>query len=336
MPTTLRILHISDLHFKATKANPVASFNADIVTTKMTERIKEMKDSGTTFDLAIITGDLAFSGKKDEYKVAEAFCQRLREVTNLPNSKLFIVPGNHDVDRSCIEKWHLKSIYAFESEDEITEILTDKDRFPILMRKFTGFNAFANILAGMTLFDENHFYYVKQISVQKDGKQFSLNLLGLNSALFAGYDGDDVQKLALGLYQAENALNQVKKDALISIAFFHHPFSCFHPEEKVVRHMLTSKADILLHGHLHDPLNAVTRDAAGKVMIVGAGAGYEKRESENSFNTIEVDIETGKGSVWFYKYLPDHHLWKKNYDVNPHVDDGGFHFELDIKKKLMP
>ena len=50
-------------------------------------------------DCIFVTGDIAHSGRDQEYVAASAFFNELREVTALDKSRLFIVPGNHDVDR---------------------------------------------------------------------------------------------------------------------------------------------------------------------------------------------------------------------------------------------
>ena len=65
----------------------------------------------------------------------------------------------------------------------------------------------------------------------------------------------------------------------------------------MTENIIKKKADILFHGHLHEPGNAALHDPAGRVVIVGAGASFEKRESENSFNLVELDPETGQGKV---------------------------------------
>jgi DNA repair exonuclease SbcCD nuclease subunit len=142
----LRILHLSDLHFRALEKDPVKSFNADVVTTSMLQAIENLVNEGALIDLVIITGDIAFSGKKAEYDVADEFFDRLRKITGLPNARFFIVPGNHDVDRDMVTKWYIKTWYAFNTQDDITAALTDKNLFPILIQKFTEYNIFANII----------------------------------------------------------------------------------------------------------------------------------------------------------------------------------------------
>ncbi|MBN2443825.1 MAG: metallophosphoesterase [Spirochaetales bacterium] len=77
MSLNLRILHISDLHFKTAGADPAKSFGADVVTASMIAEITAIMEKGGIFDFIVITGDLAFSGQKEQYKVAEIFCQKL-------------------------------------------------------------------------------------------------------------------------------------------------------------------------------------------------------------------------------------------------------------------
>ncbi|MDM8550084.1 TIR domain-containing protein [Desulfobacterales bacterium HSG2] len=320
----LRYLHLSDFHLKRKNDDPVSAFNQDMVTRSMLDMVGSLKKP----DFVIITGDLAHGGKPEEYDVAEVFCNRLLEAAELDRQRLFLVPGNHDVSRKDVRSKHIKSIYPFDTQEDITETLTDPDIFPILMRKFAGFGTFVEKIRGRRLSDKSEYWFAETLTLTKEGQEHRISLLGLNSCLFAGYDGDEDRKLALGLHQVEPALGKLDKNAL-SIGFFHHPFFCFHPEDEVCQNLLTRELDLILTGHLHKPSNAFTRNAAGQAVIIGAGASYEARESRNSFNVTEIDPDTGRGKVQFYKYLPEYHVWKKDTDINPAVDDGSFSFTVE-------
>ena len=54
----LRILHLSDFHFKTTDKDPVKSFNADLVTQSMIKEIASIVKNDAPFDLVIITGGI--------------------------------------------------------------------------------------------------------------------------------------------------------------------------------------------------------------------------------------------------------------------------------------
>jgi predicted phosphodiesterase len=341
MNNTLTWLHISDLHLTCKDKNKdwtTKSINQDIVIRSMLDKIdKLINQNKLQPDLIFITGDLVHGGETDEYQAAEEFCRQLLGISKLTIQQLFIVPGNHDVKRSEISNVHLKRLYNFENQDEISEILSDRTFFPVLMKKFDGFYKFANEFLELDCQPNQHYIVAKSIEIHE--KSLNINLLGLNSAWFAGYDGDDEKKLAFGLYQTNQAFQALGKDANLTIAFFHHPFECFHGCESSIQNQIKNKADLILTGHLHEPKNSYQHDANGKAVTIGAGASYDTRESDNSFNIGILDLETGKGKVQFYKYISDKNRWTKNTDVNLDEDDGHFPFiisslqqnPLDIK-----
>jgi 3',5'-cyclic AMP phosphodiesterase CpdA len=328
----LNYLHISDLHFtyKDMKGDSwtVNAFNQNIVASSMIESIKKIVDEGRSFDFIIITGDIVQSGKREEFQVAEIFINKLLEISGLPKQRLYLTPGNHDINRLAIKPSHLKRWYPFDSQDEISDLLSDPESLDIYMRKFEEFNNFAQKVTGRRLYDETTYHMVDSIRLTKGGQSFRVNIVGLNSSIFAGYDGDDDRKLALGLFQVDRALNQLDEEALFSIGFFHHPFSCFHAEDLICKNRLTNKLDIILTGHLHQPSGEAFHNLAGEAVVIGAGVFYETRETKNSFNHVELDLTTANGKVLFHKYLPSHNLWKPDTDINPHTQDGHFPFSL--------
>ena len=334
MAPLLRYLHLSDLHFH--DGNAVQNHNEKSVNNSLLEAIEEqLKDK--LLDFIIITGDIAFSGQREEYALALKFCERLLEITGVEKKRLFLVAGNHDLDRTKISKRQLR-FYEFDTQDEVSETLADPTLRPLIMGKFAEFHEFAEQARGERHYDETVWHMSKVLRLNKAGQSFSLNLLGLNSALFAGYDGDDKQKLALGLYQVEPALEQLDEEAPLSIGFFHHPFSCLHEVEKPTTNRLRKALDLILTGHLHKPENAVISDGAGLATIIGAGAAYESRESKNSINWVEIDLSNGQGQVHYLKYVQEHHVWNRDVDINPHHPDGLFEFTIPAiaKQPLTP
>ena len=328
----LNYLHLSDLHFTYKDMNgdnwSVNAFNQNIVASSMLESIKKIVDKGQSFDFIIITGDIVQSGKREEFQVAEVFISKLLEITGLPKQRLYLTPGNHDVNRSAIKPSHLRRWYPFESQDEINELLSDPESLDIYMRKFEEFNNFAQKVTGRRLYDETTYHMVESLGLTKEDQPFKVNIVGLNSSIFAGYDGDDDRKLALGLFQVDRALNQLDEEALFSIGFFHHPFSCFHAEDNICKNRLTNKLDVILTGHLHQPSGGAFRNTAGEAVVIGAGVFYETRETKNSFNHVELDLTSADGKVFFHKYLSSHNIWKQDTDINPHTQDGHFPFSL--------
>jgi predicted MPP superfamily phosphohydrolase len=164
----LRYLHLSDLQLSGSPKK-----EENIITRSMLDTIKDLVDQESLLDFIIITGDVVSRGKEEEYPAAESFCKRLLKIADLPPQRLFIVPGNHDLNRQEISNIDIMRMYSFENQDEITNILTDSFYLPKLLRKFSTFNAFAEKTMSRRLFDETTYHFVESINLEKQGQQIT-------------------------------------------------------------------------------------------------------------------------------------------------------------------
>lgn len=328
----LKILHLSDLHFTYKDMVgdnwPTEEFNRDLVTRSLLEYLKKLYRGKEKPHLVLVTGDIAHGGKQKEYRVAEVFFNGLLKTLALPKDRLHLVPGNHDVDRTKVTDAQIKTIYRFEDQDTVSDIIADPGLFPNLAKKFEHFNSFAEVVMGRRLYDEKNYRYTDTLRMDIEGREIAINLAGLNSCLFAGYDGDDKQKLALSLRQVQDAVNQQDEEARLSLALFHHPFESFHPCDGVAQEELLNHFDLLLCGHLHNPDKCILPDRIGRAPLFGAGACFETRKSRNSFNEIFIDLTNGKGKVRFYKYLENKNCWNPEIDIFPKEKNGDYPFTL--------
>ena len=105
--------HLSDFHFRADKGAGAAGrevagkdYGRDEVLGALLEDLRVLSGKATAergaepvpLDFVVVTGDITFSGRAEEYETAGAY---FREVsTGVPLVCLFLVPGNHDVDRA--------------------------------------------------------------------------------------------------------------------------------------------------------------------------------------------------------------------------------------------
>lgn len=106
---TVRILHLSDLHFTAdaAKDKEVLSWCDSLI-----GDIKRCLRRGPrTHTFVVISGDLTFSGQRSEFKAATEFLLRLLLSTQVPNDQLLLVPGNHDVSRFESSRWRRKAFF---------------------------------------------------------------------------------------------------------------------------------------------------------------------------------------------------------------------------------
>jgi DNA repair exonuclease SbcCD nuclease subunit len=317
----MKILHLSDMHFKDTDVSQ------DIVLSSLKSKLKEIVKTEDCPNLILITGDIAFSGKKEEYEKASSFINEILALCKLGRDEVLVIPGNHDVDRAKIGKGHISWWYQFKNEGELSDNLNSEDSFPKIKSKVDSFYVFSkSCMDGVVPGKFGQYVY----SAKNDSSKYALKIVGLNSALFCGYDGDEDRKLALGLEQVHSCEQQIDPEKDIVISCIHHPFTCFHPCETAGIQTIKRFSDIILSGHLHAATNTTQIDGdVGETIFITAGASYENREQENSFNIITLNLNTLNGASIAYKYLPSQHKWILNKDINPNTDG---RFEFVIKR----
>ena len=132
-------LHLSDLHFKESDA-----YNMDVVLGAFLQDVPRLvAEDGLHPDFLMVTGDIAFSGQAEEYELAWSFLDGLRgQLNDLPKESLFIVPGNHDVNRGAISATSSAIIAGLSNSDGVNKVLVDKKGLGILLEKFDNYAAF--------------------------------------------------------------------------------------------------------------------------------------------------------------------------------------------------
>lgn len=120
----------------------------------------------------------------------------------------------------------------------------------------------------------------------------------------------------------------------LSIAVFHHPFSWLTEfDRNTSQELLFEKCNFILHGHEHNPKINVSESTLGDVVTIPAGAaysgdGYVDPRYINSYNYVSVDLESGTGSIFFRRWVPERHTWMKDEFLAP----GGGRFDFNIPK----
>lgn len=96
----LRILQLSDIHFGQEKKGEGA--HLDDVRRQLLADLATLLGASKALDLILISGDIAFSGKKQEYDRAVEWLDDLIAVGRCDENAILTIPGNHDVDVDLI------------------------------------------------------------------------------------------------------------------------------------------------------------------------------------------------------------------------------------------
>ena len=274
-------------------------------------------------DLIAITGDIAFSGKTNEYDLAQHFFDNLLQVTGLAKDRLFVIPGNHDVDRALISPGAQFIGNELKNRKRAVNVLTNVGDRQYLFRRFQGYAAFIrDYFDGHLIFDDEHYFYTRHLEMEGQ----NIAILGLNSAWICSSDKDERRKMIVGEPQAWTALEQAR-NANLRLALLHHPFDQLKDfERKDVEPMLCQGCDFILHGHLHDTGFSHLKNPDAEAIVIAAGACYETRESANSYNLVQLDYATGRGKIILRKWSGK--FWTVDATTYQNVPNGEYEFDL--------
>src|ERR1035437_4500707 len=88
-------LHISDFHIRT--GDP---YDRDVVFAALVQSVERFRvDEERAPDLIFATGDIAHSGQAEEYAIATKFFDQILQAAGVARHRLYVIPGNHDVDR---------------------------------------------------------------------------------------------------------------------------------------------------------------------------------------------------------------------------------------------
>lgn len=97
------MLHISDIHFKSPDCLDQWMDPDFAIRTRMMRDLTEQVQNLGKVGAILVGGDVAFKAAPDEYQTARGWIQQLSEISGCPKKRVFVVPGNHDVDRAIIK-----------------------------------------------------------------------------------------------------------------------------------------------------------------------------------------------------------------------------------------
>jgi len=266
----LRWLHISDLHVGRSESRDPYEVDSVLGPLVKTVEAAVSRDEGP--DMLFVTGDIARSGSRAEYNSCAPFFTRLMEAANLDESRVWIVPGNHDVNRE-----HGKYLVrTLASEDESIDFFGKADARAQHMRKFSEYRNFINKLLPGRKFaagDVVHEPTVLEIHGVRVG------LLPVNTCMFSQND-DDNGRLWIGTRTVRQRLEMLQQlDPDITIALMHHPHFYLHEDESAAS-WLQNGVDLVLRGHLHRSAGEQRASYDGIALELAAGAIYQNSKSK--------------------------------------------------------
>lgn len=302
MPHAIRWLHLSDFHVG----------KDDYATRKMFDyiltHVRNRKLEGFVPDLLFITGDLANKGLASEYETfwLEFVSPLQDEIGDGISQRTFVVPGNHDVDRSKFPAFSREEVAKPESHYLDPTEEGAKLRGELLIPRFGAYlDSDCSPAKGAFAKQEGAYAHCLTLHGHEVG------VVGINTAWLTKDDKDERQ-LTPGKPLLEKALDTIKS-AKLRIVLGHHPIDWFIPsQQKPIKSLLGQHQVIYLHGHLHDAWAEPSYGGGHTYLAIQSGAGFQAREGEPWRNGLvwgEVDLTARVIRLQPQRWIPDHQAW---------------------------
>lgn len=234
------ILHLSDLHISSDRDKLFSQV----------ELIKSAINPRITEQLAVIlayTGDIAFSGKAEEYEAAYHFHGNLlAALSQIPKVQILGtvgIPGNHDCDFSAAGD--ARPVLLSSVGSNIESVNLEGESIQQLAKVQSNFFAFLQKLNGGHQVDAGKRLYWSA-ALNWMGKRIIVQCL--NTAVTSRLKEQPGQ-----LYFPVQAVPDEAPDAEYVATLLHHPYGWLEPgNARELRRRVESTSDIVLSGHEHD------------------------------------------------------------------------------------
>jgi predicted MPP superfamily phosphohydrolase len=249
------LLHLSDIHFRSPDCvNPDLDPDRPF-RTRMLQDARQRTETLGPVDAILVSGDIAFKGDPTEYAAAYAWLQKIAVACGCPFERVFVIPGNHDVDRRVITtvpavrnaQQAIIRADVNKRERELREQFRNEDTGRALLAPLAAYNDFAARF-GCQIYPPDRLYWRQDIPLVGD---IHLRVYGLTSTLLSGAgapNGKDDDRESLYLSPLQTVLDPV--DDIANLVMCHHPPDWFMDQDEVDDKM-RGRAAIHLFGHKH-------------------------------------------------------------------------------------
>jgi hypothetical protein len=336
--TEMLFLHFSDIHFKMADVgepdDPNLALRSDII--RDVRRMRE--EIGRPADAILLTGDIAFAGRAEEYDFAYKWLEeKLCPEAGCEIDDVFVIPGNHDVNRNAendpaqnmargalraqpakdvngfLRQWMRSKIASDVIFGPIQEYNRFAAKFLCLLRPYIGDTEATDLPAKP---------FARRDLRLNDGS--ILRLWGFNTVLVS--DITDAKERML----IDPAAAQIEEeDGVCHMVMAHHPFEWLK-NGRDFQDRCEKVAHIQLFGHEH-----TRRVEEGKYFVrIRAGAMHPDRDESEwkpGYNWIDVAIDARDSKrslvvkVWVRQFetnnflaVPDmkgRPIWENSYEL---------------------
>lgn len=284
---TAIFVHVSDIHF-GQERDHVVHIHDDVKRELISDATAVVASlAASDVKGILVTGDIAYSGKAEQYEAAGKWLDALADGIGCPIHRVQMVPGNHDLDRDklSIGGIHLLDYIRRGGPAEYEKVISNEDDRATLFRRFEDYGRFCiGYNCGLDL--EAKIATNMRIEI---GPGRWIRFVRLNSSLLChGKELHDPPELVIGERQFTIPRNLGEENVVL----VHHPLN-WYKDQSDVRDYVRTRARVFISGHEHNPKVHIDEVEDGcDLMMLAAGAAVPFKSNDiytYTYNVIEFD-----------------------------------------------
>lgn len=286
---TFRFVHFSDIHFGQEKDGELI-IDEDLRNEVVADCRTHARAAGAA-DGILVTGDIAYSGKIDQYRSAGDWLDRVAAAIGCDKTAVRPVPGNHDVNIDDIDPVaelvhaQIRASSAEDAANTLERVCRTEDGGAAL-KKLRHYRQFAEQY-GCDFEAPKEPRWIKPLRVDNE---HTLQFVGLTTVLVSDLT-DTRGSLVIG--PSQYVLPRVENTEYVVL--LHHPLDWLKNRESAGSY-LRSRARVILMGHEHAAAaEKITDERGGEHIVIRAGAvvpaNGEEPSAAYTYNWIEVGCE---------------------------------------------
>lgn len=311
----LKLLHLSDIHFQHYGANDHLDYDSDL-RQELENDLELLVSKVDNIDAILISGDIAYSSKEEEYNKAAIWLDKLCALSHCKVENVLTVPGNHDINRkigalllSAHDKFK-RLTNRVDIDNELIKYLMSDEDYSSILNPLRNYTAFAQKYSSLA--NKNTLYWDKDLFLEG----VKLRIRGLNSTIISNeFDDETSSKLILGSHQTKLK----REKGVVYLTMCHHPPQWLYDSEDV-ENDLHARARIQLYGHKH--VFEINKD--DKTIKLTAGAVHPSRKEKNwepRYNLLGLSIIDDNG-VQFLNIRVWERIWdNRELKFKPKLND---------------
>ena len=271
------IIHIGDIHLRSADDEILTRID-QIVAAVRAQRL------APSACLVVVAGDVAFSGKSDEYSLAYGYFQELlaRLEQEFPGVKaeIVFVPGNHDCDMTLASD--------IRQAGQIRHLLPKIDVEGAFVKEYLSVqNPFFEFAARFGQLQETS---RDRLVARRTFVTAHSNTVGV-TCYNTAWLSENPEVPGRLYYPPDLHIAPVDLTADVEIAVVHHPYHWLEPDNRhAFQKAVEMRADIVITGHEHLPDSYTTERSGGLVRFIAGQALFDTKAKTNGFNVIAIDI----------------------------------------------